>query len=254
MEVFRTTSTAGGPDGPSGRKELVDGTGVRPPRSSTVAAGYVASAIVQLGMCALGIVFFFSARSSDRAAVLLIPWCVVGTVYVVVAVVMLTIRAGIPGRVQVDPPHLELGRTARLVSLLSTLGASLIGSGAAILLVGVQSGRQVSPDVTVVGVWAMLLSWVFLHWGFSQLYYQDFYSSDSPTMRFPTTEHPRLTEFAYFSFTVGTSFAASDVDVNSSKTRLWVVWHSVVSFFFNGLIIVFALGTILAPGSPGGGN
>ena len=43
---------------------------------------------------------------------------------------------------------------------------------------------------------------------------------------------------------LGTTFAASDVEVLSTRLRWTVVWHSVLSFFFNGLIIVLALNTI----------
>jgi len=57
-----------------------------------------------------------------------------------------------------------------------------------------------------------------------------------------------MVDFVYFSFTVGSSFAASDVTVLSSRTRWTVVWHSVSSFFFNGLIIVLALNTIMSNG------
>ncbi|WP_410636312.1 DUF1345 domain-containing protein [Amycolatopsis sp. cmx-4-83] len=38
-------------------------------------------------------------------------------------------------------------------------------------------------------------------------------------MRFPATERPNLLDFAYFAFTVGTSFATSDVEVQTRPIR-----------------------------------
>lgn len=216
-------------------------------RHSLVVAGYLLSAAVQVTLCALGVAFFLLGRRSDRLD-LLLPWCVIGTLYLAVAVTLLAARARRPESTAIRPPHLEVSRAARLISLITTMGASLIGAGAALLLVGLGSDARADTGVVAVGVWAMILSWALLHWGFTQLYYQNYWASRFPSMRFPQTRRPRLTEFAYFSFTIGTSFAASDVDVQTSGARMWVVAHSVISFFFNGLIIVFALNTILAPG------
>jgi uncharacterized membrane protein len=36
------------------------------------------------------------------------------------------------------------------------------------------------------------------------------------------------------------------VEVLSTRMRWTIVWHSVLSYFFNGLIIVLALNTIMS--------
>jgi hypothetical protein len=61
--------------------------------------------------------------------------------------------------------------------------------------------------------------------------------------RIVSTSATSLASFV-FSYTIGTSFAASDVETLKPMIRWRVVWHSVASFFFNGLIIVLALNTI----------
>jgi uncharacterized membrane protein len=50
----------------------------------------------------------------------------------------------------------------------------------------------------------------------------------------------------YFAYTLGTTFAASDVEVRTTRMRWTIVWHSVLSYFFNGLVIVLALNTIMS--------
>ena len=65
-----------------------------------------------------------------------------------------------------------------------------------------------------------------------------------PPLVFPYTTNPSLLDFVYVSFMVGTSFTPNDVET-APPIRWTVVWHSVLSFFFNGFIIVLALNTIM---------
>jgi uncharacterized membrane protein len=44
-------------------------------------------------------------------------------------------------------------------------------------------------------------------------------------------------DFAYFAFTVGTSFAVSDVDVTDDTMRRAVLGHQILSFFYNTSIL-----------------
>ncbi|WP_432758695.1 DUF1345 domain-containing protein [Streptomyces lydicamycinicus] len=50
-----------------------------------------------------------------------------------------------------------------------------------------------------------------------------------------------MTEFVYFFFTIGTSFAVSDVTVTNTSTRCRVATYSVFSFFFNATVIAIAI-------------
>ena len=43
---------------------------------------------------------------------------------------------------------------------------------------------------------------------------------------------------------IGTSFTPNDINT-TSRIRWTVTWHSVLSYFFNGFIIVLALNTIM---------
>ena len=61
---------------------------------------------------------------------------------------------------------------------------------------------------------------------------------------FPDRDDPGLLDFVYVAFMVGTSFTPNDVNT-TSRIRWTVTWHSVLSYFFNGFIIVLALNTIM---------
>jgi uncharacterized membrane protein len=52
-------------------------------------------------------------------------------------------------------------------------------------------------------------------------------------------------DFAYFAFTIGTSFAVSDVDVTSRAIRRAVLGHQILSFFFNTSILALAINLVI---------
>jgi uncharacterized membrane protein len=56
-------------------------------------------------------------------------------------------------------------------------------------------------------------------------------------LNFPGEQSPKQSDFAYFAFTVGTSFAVSDVDVTSEAMRRATLGHQILSFFYNTAIL-----------------
>lgn len=213
-------------------------------RRAPIVAGFLLSLLVQIAMIVVGVWLVLLAEDDTSTLLLLALWCAIGTLYEAVVLVVLGRAAKRPPIEGDRPTRFEVGRVARVVSMTATILASLIGFTAAVQVLGLHNDPEVGSITDVVGVWSMLLAWGFLHWGFSQIYYQRFYAADEPLLRFPGTEHPRFVDFVYFAYTLGTSFASSDVEVRSTRLRWTVLWHSVLSYFFNGLIIVLALNTI----------
>jgi len=85
----------------------------------------------------------------------------------------------------------------------------------------------------VVSAWGVLHTSYALHYAY--LYYR---SEASPGgLTFPGEQNPKQRDFAYFSFTVGTSFAVSDVDVTDDAMRQAVLGHQILSFFYNTSIL-----------------
>ena len=63
-------------------------------------------------------------------------------------------------------------------------------------------------------------------------------------LEFPRCAAPTATDFLYFSFTLGTSFAVSDVNVTAQTMRWHVMVHSVLSFFYNAIVLAVAIGLL----------
>lgn len=64
---------------------------------------------------------------------------------------------------------------------------------------------------------------------------------DAGGLVFPGTETPQLSDLVYFSFVIGMTAQVSDVQVSSSRMRLFVLVHSIASFFFNAIILALAV-------------
>ena len=132
------------------------------------------------------------------------------------------------------------------LSWIFPLVASLVGVNAALLAItvrapidGTRAGYTFTGVVAAVGI---ILSWHLLHTGFAQIYESmQHRDPQQPGLEFPRTTTPGLADYLYFAFTVGTSFATSDASVTTVRMRWLVLLHSVVSFFYNALVVAVAI-------------
>ncbi len=60
-------------------------------------------------------------------------------------------------------------------------------------------------------------------------------------MDFPQTKEPSIYEFLYFSIVIGMTAQTSDVAVTTTSMRKLVLLHSIVSFFFNTVLVAAAV-------------
>ena len=95
------------------------------------------------------------------------------------------------------------------------------------------------------------LGWFVLHtilaFHYVDLYYFASASEASDkALEFPGTKEPDLWDFIYFSFVIGMTAQVSDVQVRTTNMRKAVTGHSVVSFFFNTVLIAMAVNAAVA--------
>jgi uncharacterized membrane protein len=88
--------------------------------------------------------------------------------------------------------------------------------------------------LTLVGSWFLVGTLFCFH--YAHLYYNT--PGQQRPLSFPGGEaHPDYWDFLYFSFTIAVAAQTSDVSVPSSSMRKLVLGQSVLSFFFNLLIL-----------------
>jgi len=245
--------------------------------------GRVVNLVTLAVVLAAGVVFVFADEGTDLQLISLITWCLLSTFYMIGWMIVLgrlsrSAWRGSSTLISTRPP-------GRFASLIVTILSSIIGVAAASELLVLRSDPDFASAIDFFGVWAMLLAWGFLHWGYAQIYYRLYHhgpgrvrrqaanlaavdaqadaaadvpaaaAADAdgpettavPPLIFPYTKDPGLLDFVYVSFMVGTSFTPNDVET-APPIRWTVVWHSVLSFFFNAFIIVLAMNTIMGGG------
>ncbi|MGM1065334.1 DUF1345 domain-containing protein [Saccharothrix sp. Mg75] len=198
----------------------------------------VLSRIIEGVLVLLGVPIFFAEVEDIRWIAL---WDLIAVVYLAIRVIRLS-RGKRAGDDQGAWVKNALGRRS---GTLFTLFTSLIGITSGLTIVLVEEGTQAGLLGKVVGVPAVLLAWAILHFGYADRYAQAYYSAlPEKLLVFPGTEHPTFIDFAYFSFTVGTTFAVSDVESRTSGMRLRVLAHGVLSFIYNTAMLGIAIGVI----------
>ncbi|MDQ2589045.1 DUF1345 domain-containing protein [Saccharothrix yanglingensis] len=198
----------------------------------------VLSRIIEGTLVLLGVPIFLAEVHDSRWIAL---WDLVAVVYLAIRV----IRLGRAKRAGNDRGAWVKSALGRRSGTLFTLFTSIIGIMSGLTIVLIEEGTPAAAIGKAAGVPAVLLAWAILHFGYADRYAQAYYGAlpEKPLV-FPGTEHPTFIDFAYFSFTVGTTFAVSDVESRTSGIRLRVLAHGVLSFIYNTAMIGIAIGVI----------
>jgi uncharacterized membrane protein len=227
------------------------------PGSRMSASRVVASAITrttQLGLVALGLGLAFLSGSAASDLAYLVGWDLLVGSYLAVGFAVARGRRARP-----DParPGGGLGRvltSARLSFGLAVL-ASLVGVSSLTSALSYGGNAAYGQAIRFFGGTAIIAAWLLLHAGYAGFYASRYYGPEvgegmeDPNVRggleFPRDAKPTAGDFLYFSFSIGTSFAVSDVNVTTQDMRWHVMVHSVLSFFYNAVVLAAAIGFVL---------
>lgn len=93
------------------------------------------------------------------------------------------------------------------------------------------------------------LGWLTFHVVVAFHYMNLFYGAadggrDAGGVDFPGTAEPRAWDFLYYSFVVGMTAQVSDVQVKSTIMRRVTLLHSIISFFFNTVLLALAVNVV----------
>jgi uncharacterized membrane protein len=141
-----------------------------------------------------------------------------------------------------------------IVVVLIILATMLFFSAAVFVVLNRKHGMDLTPLI-LAGVGAPL-GWFVLHTAMA-FHYADLHYFDDPTtsddderdLQFPGTAEPCASDFLYFSFVIGMTAQVSDVQVKTRVMRRAVLWHGIVSFFFNTVFIAMAVNAAVSMAS-----
>ena len=94
--------------------------------------------------------------------------------------------------------------------------------------------------------WAMLHTLAAFHYAY--LFYAPAQGQQRGGIDFPQTPEPGVTEFLYFSFTIGMTAQVSDATLSQTALRKAVLIHAIGSFFYNTTILALAVSAALPLG------
>jgi uncharacterized membrane protein len=142
----------------------------------------------------------------------------------------------------------DIGRTITSFFVIATACAAVFA--VAFLIRGSKSDTR-SPFTLhlILAVTTVVLSWLLTHMIFGLRYAHNFYGDDETRaakhgLEFPGETHPDYRDFAYFSFVIGMTCQVSDVQVTSRAMRRLVLFHGILSFGFNTVILAFTVNTV----------
>lgn len=179
---------------------------------------------------------------------LLVGWCSFALLSLLLSGLTLGLHGDIPRPDEVA--RNDQSSTAMLMVVLLGCAASVTAIGALLL-----TSRDLPPAERwphgLLAVVAIVLSWLLIHVRFAFHYaHRDLEtrpaSKGRTALDFPSTPKPDYLDYLYFSFVVGMTSQVSDVTVHTRTMRRLVLWHSLLSFGFNLLILALAVNTLAA--------
>lgn len=194
-------------------------------------ARWVATAAeVCIFLASLAVIFTVNAWA-------LTVWLVIGTLYLAGGVAAVW-RGG-----PIDPEDVAAMPSVAPWSWIPPVLAATIGVVSAVTALRAGSsgsGTSENLGLVVAASLGVILSWMLLQVGFAQMYLILDLTGAGEDLRFPEGSTLSVLSYHYFAFTLGTSFATSDVEVVSVRMRRLVLLHAIVAFFYNALVVAVA--------------
>jgi uncharacterized membrane protein len=135
---------------------------------------------------------------------------------------------------------------------LIVLAALSFSCGSVIIIL--HQSRGVISVPLILALASAPLGWFTLHvvaaFHYANLYYRmrtdrDAGESASPPLLFPGNCEPAAWDFMYYALVIGMTAQVSDVQVTDTKLRRATAGHSVVSFFFNTVLLAMAVNAVV---------
>jgi uncharacterized membrane protein len=196
-------------------------------------AALIASRTIEAGLIVIGVLVPVIPDTSN----IILCWDLLAVIYLAIRISRLR-RSG-RGAPSAGLSHGLGGRAG----LLFTIFTSVVGIIAGLSIVLSEDGDK--AYASVIGIPAVMFAWGILHFGYAERYSRTYYDGlPERALTFPNTGEPTFVDFTYFSFTLGTTFSVSDVETQTSRIRLQILSHSILSFIYNTVTIGIAVSVI----------
>ncbi len=172
----------------------------------------------------------------------LVGWCAAGVVALVwVWRICWPQDAAGTERLAREEPTSRVTDDAIIAACLASIGAVVL----ALIQTDNQSGDAISVALVILGVLGTIVAWALVHTvyavKYARMYFVDHHEGG---FEFNQDAQPTYSDFAYFAFTIGMSFAVSDIEPTSSDTRRKALPHALLSYLFGTILIAVAINLV----------
>lgn len=203
-----------------------------------------------IGLVVALIIFLLSQRTPPTIQFILVWSSFSFTILLMLWTIILTTTAA---EVRVIASKQDSSRT--IISIF-VLCASVVSLFAVVFLMRTlpnpkQAGYPYHVGFAIISV---ILSWVMIHTIFAIRYTHMYYKllfeermsqkEHKGGLIFPSDEAPDYFDFAYFSFVIGMTWQVSDIQISSRRIRRVVLFHALLSFLYNTVILALTINII----------
>lgn len=190
--------------------------------------------LLQIALAWVGILVLVGEEVGNLAL-----WCLLAIIYLIMRSVRSNGSSG---------AWLPQSKIVRRLRMGFAILASLVGLTGALTIVFNDTSDDMALINRGVAVPMVLLAWGVLHFAFADVYRAEQWRAQQAgtelPFQFAGSAPVEPSDFVYFAFTVGTTFATSDVEVTTPAARRVVTRHSVLAFLYNTAILGTAVGLI----------
>jgi uncharacterized membrane protein len=207
---------------------------------------------IWIGFAIALIVFILTGRTPPAFRFILVWSSFTFTILVLLWITILTARSNEVRLIA------KMQDTSRTITFTFVLFASFVSLFTVILVLRILGNTKEAGYAYQVGfsILSVILSWNLIHTVFAVRYTHLYYNllaeennSDKDLkggLIFPTNNPPDYLELVYFSYTIGMAFQVSDIQITSRRIRHLVLFHAILSFTYNTVIL--ALGITIISG------
>jgi uncharacterized membrane protein len=207
-----------------------------------------------LGLAAGAVVFAVLPAAWPPSLRVALAWIASAAFYLALTAVVMA--GASPERLRGRARQLDPRRWVILAIIVVAGAISLLALGFTLHKAPGESMVAGAARVVVTGL-AIAASWALTHTTFALHYAHHYYGDgslpgedDRGGLAFPGGEEPDYWDLLYFALVIGMTCQVSDVQVTSRAMRRITLLHSVLSFFFNTIILALAVNLLAGSFSP----
>ena len=140
------------------------------------------------------------------------------------------------------------------VAAIFAVGLAAVVATLAALFILLNAAHASQGGALALALLAVPLGWMTIHMmaaaHYAHLYWQAGEEKGAARgLDFPRTQEPGGMEFIYFAFVIGMTAQTSDVAITSSAMRKVNLFHAIVSFFYNTVLVAAAVNAAVTLGN-----